>query len=208
MVSKKIAGCLLAALLVSGCEITLETNVNASQLFSAQAKAVKGTLDVDTQGCDKESLPETQQSVAGVFPDAKYMKCIKNNDGGGIALFTVPVYVGYSQNGAPVSEEHINILSSERFVLAVAVPEAVRTRIHAMEDEQLGTLEYALTIRLKNDTKRPLRYDVSRTNIGDDPVVSTVSLRTPPGQSVSLQPFAELTNEAMRKGFAVILHRP
>jgi hypothetical protein len=186
----KLAMLVLTAALLAGCKTTVETEVKVSDLLDATSKQIAGNLLVEVPACQSHEdsrqpskiLVDVQQAVPGIFSDAKYEECFRKGFDS-YARFSMPIVLTKGSDGKLASQSHINLVSNERQLLSVSVPESIKAKIESTQKKSpVGKLDLNFEIKVKNDTGEALPFAAIAVFVDKQPVVYGV-LTVKPGQS-------------------------
>lgn len=179
MKSLKMLSALGACLLVVGCKTTVETEVNISDLLSSPTKQLPGSLIVEVPACQdyqdsrqpSSTLVEVQKMVPTIFKDATFTECYRQQFNS-FAAFDVPLVLDKDKDGKLASEDHINILSNDSSLLAVAVPDKIKDGLeNASKRGPSSALDMNVTIKVVNDTGSDFDFSVISAFIDEQPHV-------------------------------------
>lgn len=168
-----------ALLLVAGCKTTVETEVNISDLLSSPTKQLPGSLIVEVPACQdyqdsrqpSSTLVEVQKMVPTIFKDATFTECYRQQFNS-FAAFDVPLVLDKDKDGKLASEDHINILSNDSSLLAVAVPDKIKDGLeNASKRGPSSALDMNVTIKVVNDTGSDFDFSVISAFIDEQPHV-------------------------------------
>lgn len=175
----KFALAVLFAATVAGCKTTVETEVSLTDLLSSPTKQLAGNLLVEVPACQSHEdsrqpskvLVDVQQAVPGIFSDAKFEECYSKGFDS-FARFSMPVFLDKDEDGKLASPSHINIVSNERGLLSVSVPEEIKKKIgSAQKKSPIGKLDLKFAIRVKNDTGKEFPFSAVAVFIDNSPFV-------------------------------------
>ena len=152
----------MASLSLTGCKLESESKVKYSQLM-APLSTIESILKIEVAACkDHEdaskpsnSLKETNDKIAELFPEAEFLEC-KNIDFDSFALYTIPMTVGVSDS-SKLSKGDIGIITDKKGGAFFALSERLSDFIKKQED-----LKLSATVRITNDTDKTLKiYPIS-----------------------------------------------
>lgn len=175
----KVALAVLCATLLAGCKTTVETEVNVSDLLSSPSKQLAGNLLVEVPACQSHEdsrqpskmLVDVQQAVPGIFSDAKFEECYRKGFDS-FARFSVPIFLDKELDGKWASDSHINLVSNEKRLLSVGIPDAIKAKINnAQKKSPVGKLDLKFAIKVKNDTAKELAFSAVAVFIDQSPSV-------------------------------------
>lgn len=187
---KNVALAVGVAALLAGCKTTVETEVSLSDLLSSPTKQLPARLLVEVSGCasyedsrqPSKSVLEVQQAIPGIFADAKYEECYRK-EFSSFAQFSVPIFLDKDMDGKLASASHINLVSNEKGLLTVGVPEQIRTKIAAAQKRSPAkAFDLKFTIKITNDTGKDVPFTVVAAFIDQAPHVVS-KLTSKPGGS-------------------------
>lgn len=170
----------LITALIAGCKTTVETEVNLSDLLDSPTKQLAGNLLVEVPACQShedsrqpsEVLLEVQKVVPSVFSDAKYSECYRKGFDS-FARFSIPIVLNKNPDQKLVSESQINLLSTDRELLKVAVPDSIRAKLaKAQKKSPVGNLDLKFVIGVKNDTGKDVLLGAVAVFVDQVPFVS------------------------------------
>lgn len=169
----------LMVLLLAGCKTTVQTQVKLTELLQGEAKAIPSTLTIEVASCNdyqdsrkpSSSLLDVQKHIPAVFKDAEYVECFRQKMDS-LAKFNVPVYLSKDEEGIPASNDHLSLVSNKSILLAITVPEAMKTRLGQTRKEMMGmSLDMNVLVEVTNDTGTEFPLGAIATFIDDQPVV-------------------------------------
>lgn len=175
----KIALVVLCAAMVAGCKTTVETEVSLTDLLNSPTKQLAGNLLVEVPACQSHEdsrqpskiLVDVQQTVPGIFADAKFEECYRQGFDS-FARFSLPIFLDKDMDGKLASNSHINLISNERGLLSVGVPNAIKEKINsAQKKSPVGKLDLKFAIKVKNDTGKAFPLAAVAVFIDQVPVV-------------------------------------
>lgn len=176
----KIAAIALAGLLITGCKTSVETEVKLSDLLTSESKAIPGNLYVEVAGCNdfqdsrkpSDTLVKTQEQIPSIFADAKYVECFRQKMDS-LAHFTVPIYLDKDKDGKLASDSHINIVSNDKNLLSVEVPQKIKASLDNVSKNSLiaSVLKLSFSIKVINDTEKTFPFTVMAAYVEDQPYV-------------------------------------
>jgi len=179
MKSLKTLASIGACLLIVGCKTTIETEVTVSDLLSSPTKQIAGALVVEVPACQdyqdsrkpSNTLIEVQKMVPTIFKDATFAECYRQQFNS-FARFDLPLVLDKDKDGKLASEEHINILSNESEMLAVAVPAQIKAGLEDAAKRGPGSaLNMRMKIKVVNDTGADVSFNVVSAFVDDEPYV-------------------------------------
>jgi len=170
----------LIVLIVTGCKVNVETELNLSDILRSKSKIITGNLYVEVAGCSSHedsrnasrSVIKVGQTIPRVFKGAEYIECFtKKFDS--FAHFSVPIAIDKDIDGKLSSEDYINIVSNEKRLLGVAIPEVIRQNLERVKSESFGASSFDLSvkIRINNDIGKPFPFKVISAYIDNKPYV-------------------------------------
>lgn len=175
----KVALAVLCAVLMAGCKTTVETEVSLTDLLSSPTKQLAGNLLVEVPACQSHEdsrqpskiLVDVQQAVPGIFSDAKYEECYRKGFDS-FARFSLPIFLDKDMDGKLASNSHINLISNEKGLLSVGVPDAIKAKINsAQKKSPVGKLDLKFAIKVKNDTGKEFPFSAVAVFIDSAPYV-------------------------------------
>ncbi|MFY1939502.1 DUF7424 family protein [Achromobacter xylosoxidans] len=208
----KVALAVLCVAMVAGCKTTVETEVSLTDLLNSPTKQLAGNLLVEVPACQSHEdsrqpskvLLDVQQAVPGIFSDAKYVECYRKGFDS-FARFSMPVFLDKDADGKLASPSHINLVSNERGLLSVSVPDAVKAKIsNAQKNSPVGKLDLKFAIRVKNDTGKEFPFSAVAVFIDQAPVVFS-NLTSKPDGSFLVTLSDVSAKSAVEKGDAMVL---
>nr|WP_241560807.1 hypothetical protein [Bordetella avium] len=164
---------------LAGCKATVETEVNLSDLLTAPTKQLAGNLMIEVPACQSHEdsrqpskmLVDVQNAVPGIFSDAKYEECFRKNFNS-FARFSLPIFLDKDMDGKLASESHINLVSNEKGLLSVSIPDQMKKKIlDAQKKSPGGSLDLKFAIKVKNDTGKDYPFMALAAFIDKDPYV-------------------------------------
>lgn len=175
----KVALAALCAVLMAGCKTTVETEVSLTDLLSSPTKQLAGNLLVEVPACQghedsrqpSKILVDVQQAVPGIFSDAKYEECYRKGFDS-LARFSLPIFLDKDMDGKLASNSHINLISNEKGLLSVGIPDAIKAKINsAQKKSPVGKLDLKFAIKVKNDTGKEFPFSAIAVFIDNAPYV-------------------------------------
>lgn len=212
---KRIAVLACVAALISGCKTTVETAVSLSDLLTAPSKQLPGNLYVEVPSCQSHedsrlpstSVQDVQKAMPDIFSDAKYQECFRKGFDSYVR-FSVPIFLDKDLDGKPASPSHINLISNEKALLRVSVPDQVKARIiNAQKRSPVGGLDLKFVIRVKNDTGKDFAFTALAAYIDRTPHVFN-SLTVKRGGEFVITLSDVSARSALDKGEALVLLLP
>ncbi|MNK70365.1 hypothetical protein D3C87_897830 [compost metagenome] len=207
-----VATLVISAAMLAGCKTTVETEVNLSDLLNSSTKQLAGNLLVEVPGCQSHEdsrqpsklLLDVQQAVPGIFSDAKYEECYRKGFDS-FARFSLPIFLDKDMDGKLASASHINLISNEKELLSVRVPESIKTKINnAQKKSPVGKLDMKFAIKVKNDTGKELPFSAVAVFIDQGPHVLS-NLTTKAGKSFLVTLSDVSAKAAVDSGNAMVL---
>jgi len=209
---KKIIAILLTAFFLLGCESTIETKVNVSDLQSKKDKQVQGDLYFEVATCGdfedsrklSEFVVEAQKTIPYIFQGAQYVECFEKNFQS-YTHFTIPITMT-KNSFANVST--VYIASNSDNLLAVGIPKNVRENMQRVQDSSMTMDEMKLNIkiRLLNDTNQNFPYKVMSAYVDESPVIFAEAILHP-HQSIILRLSDVSTDNALQNGLTAVLFK-
>lgn len=208
----KIALAVLCSILVAGCKTTVETEVSLSDLLNSPTKQLGGNLLVEVPACQSHEdsrqpsklLLDIQQAVPGIFSDAKYEECYRKGFDS-FARFSLPIFLDKDMDGKLASASHINLISNEKGLLAVGVPDSIKAKIkHAQKKSAVGKLDLQFVIKVNNDTGKDVPFSALAVFIDQSPHVFS-RLTTKAGGSFLVTLSDVSAKAAVEDGNAMVL---
>jgi hypothetical protein len=207
---KKIIAILLMAFFLLGCESTIETKVNVSDLQSKKDKQIQGDLYFEVATCSdfedsrklSEFVVEAQKTIPYIFQGAQYIECFEKNFQS-YTHFAIPVTIT-KNSYANVSS--VYIASNSDNLLAVGIPANVRQNMQRVQDSSMTMDEMKLNIKidLLNDTNQNFPYKVISAYVNKSPVIFAESVLRPQ-QSIRLKLSDVSTDNALQNGLTSVL---
>lgn len=179
MKSLKMLSALGACLLVVGCKTTVETEVNISDLLSSPTKQLPGSLIVEVPACQdyqdsrqpSSTLVEVQKMVPAIFKDAAFSECYRQQFNS-FARFDVPLVLDKDKDGKLASQDHINIVSNDANLLAVAVPAKIKAGLENAAKRGPGSsFDMSVNIKVNNDTGADFNFTAIAAFVDGQPQV-------------------------------------
>lgn len=210
--STKVALMVLFSAFIAGCKTTVETEVNLSDLLSSPSKRLAGNLLVEVPGCQSHEdsrqpskvLVDVQQAVPGIFADAKFEECYRKGFES-FARFSMPVFLDKELDGKLASPSHVNLVSNERGLLSVSVPESIKSKLSsAQKRSPAGKLDLKFAIKVKNDTGKEFLFSALAVFVDQSPHVFS-ELRSNPGGSFLVTLSDVSAKAAVENGNALVL---
>ncbi|MNX47304.1 hypothetical protein D3C86_778550 [compost metagenome] len=207
-----VAMLVLSSALIAGCKTTVETEVNLSDLLSSPTKQLAGNLLVEVPACQSHEdsrqpsklLLDVQQAVPGIFSDAKYEECYRKGFES-FARFSIPIILDKDMDGKLASASHINLMSNEKGLLSVGVPEGIKAKISsAQKKSPVGKLDLKFAIKVKNDTGKDLPFSALAVFIDQGPHVFS-NLTSKAGGSFLVTLSDVSARAAVENGSAMVL---
>ncbi|AVG38515.1 DUF7424 family protein [Achromobacter insolitus] len=208
----KVALAVLCAAMVVGCKTTVETEVNLSDLLNSPTKQLAGNLLVEVPACQSHEdsrqpskiLVDVQEAVPAIFSDAKYEECYRKGFES-FARFSLPIFLDKDMDGKLASNSHINLISNEKGLLSVGVPDAIKAKINsAQKKSPVGKLDLKFAIKVKNDTGKEFPFSAVAVFVDQDPYVFS-NLTSKPNGSFLVTLSDVSAKSAVEKGDAMVL---
>lgn len=176
----KVLAVALATVFIAGCKTTVETELSISDLLTSETKIIPSNLYVEVAACNdhedsrkpSSSLVKAQETVPTVFAEAKYEECFRKKFDS-FARFTVPVVLDKDKDGRLASDAHINLLSNNDNLLAVAIPTKIKTNLDNAAKRGMGVsaLKLNFNIKVSNDTGKKFPFTVLASYVENKPYV-------------------------------------
>jgi hypothetical protein len=209
---KKLITFLLIIFFFLGCESTIETKVNVSDLQSKKDKQIQGDLYFEVATCGdfedsrklSEFVVEAQKTIPYIFQGAQYVECFEKNFQS-YTHFTIPIVI---TKNTYANVNSIYITSNPTNVLAIGIPVNIRQNMQRVQDSSMTIDEMKLNIKidLLNDTNQNFPYKVISAYVNEIPVIFAKSV-LPPNQSITLKLSDVSRDNALQNGLtSVILH--
>jgi len=161
-----LAGGLVAALGLTGCEAQVEAELDVGNIRAQETTGLFATSRVTSGDCDRGigsaeregTLGWTSWVLSGVFPDTRFSGC-RETDDGAVATFRNMIVFDASAPEALKGQSHVNLKLHDR-VLSVGLPGYVQGNIERVRG-QVG-IESGPTVTgrltLLNSSDNPFDY--------------------------------------------------
>ncbi|EHJ3655110.1 hypothetical protein J9T75_000245 [Salmonella enterica] len=158
---KKYIAIAVASLLLSGCKVGVETDVNTDELQSTEQKEVSADLNFEVASCsssedsrvESDSLLKIKSKVPTIFRNAEYVDCYtKSFDS--FAHFKIPVSVGVRQKDEPFKND-VYLYSDGNIMAGIGAKKELISRIKQAEKDIPSGMDFDITINV-NKGEQPL----------------------------------------------------
>jgi len=210
----KMAAVAVAGVALAGCRTEFNAEVPMSALQDEAVKELPATVRLEIMTCDdyedsrkpSDSLVKAQEMMPRVFPTAEFTECYDQGMDTWAAFDIALPIDRDGEAGEYASEDAFNLTYTPDLPLGVAVPPAVLERLEQAQsaDMMMGSLDYAITLEVVNDTGEPLPVTVLSAWVGDQPA-TLQPMEVPAGESFALRFSDVLIDRAVETGEATVL---
>lgn len=144
----------VASLLLSGCKVGVETDVNTDDLQSTEQKEVSADLNFEVASCsssedsrvESDSLLKIKSKVPTIFKNAEYVDCYtKSFDS--FAHFKIPVSVGVMQKDKPFKSD-VYLYSYGSIMAGIGAKKELISRIKQAEKDMPSGMDFGITVNV------------------------------------------------------------
>lgn len=203
-----------ASVVLTGCKTEFAAEVPLSKLQDPAVKELPAAVRLEVLTCDNyedsrkpsDALIKAQQMMPRVFPSAEFSECY-NQGMDSWAEFDIALPIDRDNDPkAFASDDAFNLTTTKDLPLGVAVPPAVVQRLEEAKraDMMMSDLEYAITLKVINDTGEPFPTTVMSAWVDDQPLTFN-GMEVPAGESFSLRFSDVLIDRAIKTGEASVL---
>ncbi len=203
----------LTIFLLVGCNGTIESEVNVSDLLAGENKIIKSDLYVEIPSCTSyedsrkpsKSLLEAQSNVPRVFEGAEFVESF-SKEFKSYAHFSIPTYLS---DGEKMSSTQLNFIFTKDVYLAVSVPKQIMINLQKLKEESFGLndLNMKFKIILKNNTKSDFNFNLFSTFYDDKPIQFS-SCKLSAGNTCVIRLSDVSTEVATNSQIAYVMYKP
>lgn len=148
----------------TGCKMTADISVKASELFARIDQDMIGDLYVEVSSCSdykdsrkpSKSILEIKETIPTVFEGARYVECFRKNFDS-LAHFKIPVE--FRKNTMNLGESStVNLVFNSSKDLMIGIPRSLRNRIREMEKKSHRSVELKFNVQVENDTDSDFKF--------------------------------------------------
>jgi len=172
---------LLIAFCLISCKVSVDTEIDISDLSSGKVDEIAGDLYVEVTTCNdfedsrkpSDSLLEAQQIVPSILKGSKYIECFQKQFNS-YARFKIPITIDRVKDGKLASENNIMLVSNESVLLGVQIPKKIKEGIKDVERRSLGVSKIdniKFNIKITNRNKKPFNYIAQSVFLDGNPHV-------------------------------------
>ncbi|EBU8699404.1 hypothetical protein INA60_001431 [Salmonella enterica] len=156
---KKYLTIAAVSLLLSGCKVGVEADVNTDELQSTEQKEVSADLNFEVGSCsssedsrvESDGLLKIKSKIPTIFKNAEYVDCYtKNFDS--FAHFKIPVSVGVMQKDKPFKND-VYLYSYGSIMAGIGAKKELISRIRQAERDIPSGMDFGITINVNKGTK-------------------------------------------------------
>ncbi len=165
---KKLAVLVASILVLAGCKVDMETEVNLNDLSAKDSKIVDGHLNFEVPSCtshedsrkESNSLIKIKEKVPTIFREAKYVECYSKKFNS-YAHFTIPVNVGELDGEGKVLDADVYLFASpkEKIAMGILLTKELRARINKSQKNEINKMDLNFSVKI-NKEATPLRVNV------------------------------------------------
>jgi len=212
---KVISTIIVATIILTGCKVTVSTEVSLKDILYGETRTITGDLHVEVAGCSSHedsrkpsaSIQKAQQTIPSIFADAEYLECFSQGFKS-FAHFKVPFFLDKDKDGKLASEKHINILSNKDTLLWVGIPTAIKENLERARSNSYGSnaLDLSINIKVNNDTGKDFPFAVVASYVDGKPYVFG-NLTSTKGKGPFVVTLSDVSvSDALENGVAMVLN--
>jgi len=174
---------LLIAFCLISCKVSVDTEIDISDLSSGKVDEIAGDLYVEVTTCNdfedsrkpSDSLLEAQQIVPSILKGSQYIECFQKQFNS-YARFKIPITIDRVKDGKLASENNIMLVSNESILLGVQMPTKMKDGMKDVERRSFGVNKLdniKFNIKITNRNKKPFNYVAHSVFLNGDPHVGS-----------------------------------
>lgn len=159
---------LLSLTCLISCKVSIETQIDISELTDGKNNEINSDLYVEVPTCNNfedsrkpsDSLIDAVQTVESTIKESKFVECF-NKEFESFAHFKMPIAIDRIRDGKIASDDNIILLSNESILLGAQIPPNLKNRIQKMESNSLGMHKLdnvKFKIKITNKNKKQFNY--------------------------------------------------